>query len=209
MNKFFLAISIICFVAINDGAKVSKGAQNIILTGRVTFPEGSSTPVEPDGKLTVELQDTSRADAPAKVIARGTSKVIKFPVVFGIKYSSNQITPGQLYSLHANIRNKKNELLYTNNVRILVPPLNVDRKKPIEVPVVLVKKANPGSKKSQWPELVGKKGNEAVQIIKKETGFTNVVLIKEGSPVTADYNMDRVRITVNKQGIVTQIPMIS
>ncbi|CAF4905826.1 unnamed protein product [Rotaria sp. Silwood1] len=186
MNKFFLAISIICFVAINDGAKVSKGAQNIILTGRVTFPEGSSTPVEPDGKLTVELQDTSRADAPAKVIARGTSKVIKFPVVFGIKYSSNQITPGQLYSLHANIRNKKNELLYTNNVQ-----------------------ANPGSKKSQWPELVGKKGNEAVQIIKKETGFTNVVLIKEGSPVTADYNMDRVRITVNKQGIVTQIPMIS
>ncbi|CAF4737903.1 unnamed protein product [Rotaria sp. Silwood1] len=193
MNKFYLAISIICFVAINDAAKVSKGAQNIILTGRATFSGGSTTPIEPDGKLTVELQDTSLADAPAKVIARATSKVTKFPVVFGMKYSSNQITPGHTYSLQANIRNKKNELLYTNDVSILVTPLSIDRRKPIEVPVILVKKTKPTSKKSQWPELVG---------------LTNVILVKEGSPVTMDYNTGRVRVIVNKQGIVTQVPTI-
>ncbi|CAF3056747.1 unnamed protein product, partial [Rotaria sp. Silwood2] len=192
------------------GAKLSKDNQNIILTGRVTFPGGSSTPVEPDGKLTVELQDTSLMDAPAKFIARGTSKVTKFPVAFGMKYSSSQIIPGHTYSLDASIKNKKGELLYTNDVQILVTPLSVSRKKPIEVPVILVKKTkSKTSGKSLWPELVGKKGEEAVQIIKKETGFKNVEIIKEGTPVTLDYRTNRVRVHVNKEGIVATAPMVA
>ncbi|CAF3839497.1 unnamed protein product [Rotaria sp. Silwood1] len=209
MNKLYLVISIIYFIGLNDGAKLPKSEKQVILTGRVTFPGGSSVPIEPDGKLTVELQDTSLADAPAKVIARGTSKVTRFPVVFGLKYSPSQILDGHTYSLDASIKNKKNELLYTNDVYIRVTPLSVNRKKLIEVPVKLIKKTTPASKKHHWPELVGKNGQEAVQIIKKETGFTNVMTVKEGSPVTMEYNPNRVRVTVNKQGIVTVVPTVA
>ncbi|CAF2969088.1 unnamed protein product, partial [Rotaria sp. Silwood2] len=114
------------------GTSLPKSEKKFILAGHVTFSGGSSIPIEPDGKLTVELQDTSLADASAKVIVRGTSMVTRFPVVFGMKYS-----------------NKKNELLYTNDVLIRVTPLTVDRKKLIEVLVILVKKTTPASKKRQ------------------------------------------------------------
>ncbi|CAF3052377.1 unnamed protein product [Rotaria sp. Silwood2] len=207
MNKLYFVITIIYFIDLNNGASPPKSEKKFTLTGRVTFPGGSSTPIEPDGKLTVELQDTSLADAPAKVIARGTSKVTRFPVVFGMKYSSSQIIDGHTYSLNADIRNKKNELLYTNDVQIRVTPLTVDRKKLIEVPVILVKKTTPASKKLQWPELVGKNGQDAVRIIKKETGNI-LIFIKEGSPVTLDYRTNRVRVFVNKQGIVATVPTV-
>ncbi|CAF3712714.1 unnamed protein product [Rotaria sp. Silwood1] len=126
MNKLYLMISIIYFIGLNDGTKLPKSEKQLILTGRVTFPGGSSVPIEPDGKLTVELQDTSLADAPAKVIARGTSKVTRFPVVFGLKYSPSQILDGHTYSLDASIKNKNNELLYINDVYIRVTPLTME-----------------------------------------------------------------------------------
>jgi hypothetical protein len=37
-------------------------------------------------------------------------------------------------------------------------------------------------------------------------GLTNVVIVPEGSAVTADYRTDRVRIVVDKNGIVIEIP---
>jgi hypothetical protein len=37
-------------------------------------------------------------------------------------------------------------------------------------------------------------------------GLTNVVIVPEGSAVTADYRTDRVRIFVDKKGIVIEIP---
>jgi uncharacterized lipoprotein YbaY len=92
-----------------------------------------------NGKLTVELQDTSLADAPAKVIAQGTGKAIRFPMAFAIKYTPQQIIEGLSYSLRVSIKNKNDELLYTNDMHIGVTPIGPNRTKFIDVPVILVK----------------------------------------------------------------------
>ncbi len=39
-------------------------------------------------------------------------------------------------------------------------------------------------------------------------GFTNVFIVPEGSAITLDYRTDRVRVFVDKKGVVTQIPSI-
>ncbi|CAF0816002.1 unnamed protein product [Adineta steineri] len=59
-----------------------------------------------------------------------------------------------------------------------------------------------------WSSLVGKDGKEAVEIIKKETGLTNVVLMPPNSIYTMDYRTDRVRVTVDEQGKVASPPNI-
>lgn len=79
--------------------------------------------------------------------------------------------------------------------------------------------------KSKWPELVGRKDVDAVKIIKKETGtcdikyhfcrysdfelgLTNVVVVPENSPITMDFRTDRIRVLVNKSGLVIRVPTI-
>jgi putative lipoprotein len=111
----------------------------LTLRGRVVFPTGSNIPIETDGELTVELQDTSLADAPAKVIAKSTGLAIEFPMAFAIKYHPEDIVEGMRYSLQATVRNKKNELLYINSVHVGVMPVGIERTKTIDVPVILVK----------------------------------------------------------------------
>ena len=109
------------------------------LRGRAVFPGGSRIPVENGGKLIVELQDTSLADAPARIIARGIGKAIRFPMAFAIKYTQKQIDHGHSYSLSVTITNKNNELLYINDIHIPVKPIGPDRTTFIDAPVILVK----------------------------------------------------------------------
>lgn len=111
----------------------------MVLRGRVVFPGGSRIPVETGGKLVVQLQDTSLADAPAKVIAKSIGKAIRFPMAFAIKYKPEEVKDGVSYSLQVSIRSSTNELLYTNDVHISVTPLGAERTKLIDVPVILVK----------------------------------------------------------------------
>ena len=39
-------------------------------------------------------------------------------------------------------------------------------------------------------------------------GFQNVMTVLEGSPVTLDYRMDRVRVFVDTKGIVRNTPTV-
>ncbi|UJR35217.1 hypothetical protein I4U23_027983 [Adineta vaga] len=57
-----------------------------------------------------------------------------------------------------------------------------------------------------WPDLVGKDGKEAVEIIKRDSGFTNVQIVGPDMMVTMDYRTDRVRVHVNEQGKVSSPP---
>ncbi|CAF1605613.1 unnamed protein product [Adineta ricciae] len=59
-----------------------------------------------------------------------------------------------------------------------------------------------------WPELVGKDGREAVEIIKKDSGLTNVPIVGPGMMVTMDYRTDRVRVHVDQQGKVASPPTV-
>lgn len=45
-------------------------------------------------------------------------------------------------------------------------------------------------------------------ILKTKLGFTNVEILKEGSPATLDYRTDRVRVFVDDAGLVTMAPVI-
>ena len=63
-------------------------------------------------------------------------------------------------------------------------------------------------RKSSWPELVGKNGEVAAAIIEKENPFVHAIVLLEGTPVTKDYRIDRVRVWVNKKGKVIRVPRI-
>jgi hypothetical protein len=39
-------------------------------------------------------------------------------------------------------------------------------------------------------------------------GLTNVFIVPEGSAITLDYRTDRVRVFIDKKGVVTQTPSI-
>ncbi|KNA21308.1 hypothetical protein SOVF_043940 [Spinacia oleracea] len=63
--------------------------------------------------------------------------------------------------------------------------------------------------KKSWPELVGKDGNKAAEIIKSENCFVKQTpVLPEGSKVTMDYRCDRVRVFVDACGKVVQTPNI-
>ncbi|KDP36380.1 hypothetical protein JCGZ_08649 [Jatropha curcas] len=63
--------------------------------------------------------------------------------------------------------------------------------------------------KSSWPELLGANGKAAAALIEKENSNVNAIVLKEGTPVTADFRCDRVRVWVNECGVVVQVPIIT
>ncbi|EEF41422.1 inhibitor of trypsin and hageman factor [Ricinus communis] len=62
--------------------------------------------------------------------------------------------------------------------------------------------------KRSWPELVGIKGEVAVEIIVQENPKVGATIVKEGMMVTMDFRCDRVRVWVDKYGIVKDVPHI-
>ena len=58
----------------------------------------------------------------------------------------------------------------------------------------------------EFPQVVGKPGEEAKAIILHEHPDFNVQVLPEGSICTMDYRTNRVRVFVNGQGIVTSVP---
>jgi len=55
-------------------------------------------------------------------------------------------------------------------------------------------------------KAVGKTGEEAKNIILKDDPSIDVHVIPQGSPVTRDYRINRVRVYVDTNGIVAQAP---
>ncbi|KAJ6920615.1 hypothetical protein NC651_014260 [Populus alba x Populus x berolinensis] len=62
--------------------------------------------------------------------------------------------------------------------------------------------------KSSWPELVGINGEAAAKIIESENPKVRVSIVEEGMVVTQEIRCDRVRVWVDKNGIVKNIPSI-
>lgn len=61
----------------------------------------------------------------------------------------------------------------------------------------------------QWPELLGKTGEEAKEVILKSgAGVKDVQILPEDSMVTMDFREDRVRIFVDTNGIVVRVPTV-
>ncbi|KAL5542154.1 hypothetical protein UlMin_009864 [Ulmus minor] len=62
--------------------------------------------------------------------------------------------------------------------------------------------------KSSWPELVGVDGKDAQKTAEKENPAVKAAIVPEGSFVIMDFRVDRVRIWVDEQGLVTRVPKI-
>jgi len=59
--------------------------------------------------------------------------------------------------------------------------------------------------KTSWPELEGKNVDEAAEIIKYENPELNVQKVPEGSFITYDYRIDRVRLFYNTETNVVAV----
>ncbi|XVF42745.1 hypothetical protein PTKIN_Ptkin01aG0388700 [Pterospermum kingtungense] len=81
-----------------------------------------------------------------------------------------------------------------------VAPANGDDELPVSPGQV------PG--KQSWPELVGEKKEVAVETIEKENPYVNVVVLPENAPMDRMYNPTRVRVWVDKNGVVLREPSI-
>ncbi|WIA21008.1 hypothetical protein OEZ85_005343 [Tetradesmus obliquus] len=65
-----------------------------------------------------------------------------------------------------------------------------------------------GQSKTQWPELVGKPAQEAVDTIKAQApGFT-VQTIGHDMMATTDWRCDRIRIWLDSAGNVSMAPRV-
>jgi uncharacterized lipoprotein YbaY len=84
------------------------------VTGTVTYRERIALP--PDAVVRVQLEDTSRADAPAVVIGEQVIDPMgrQVPIPFSIGYDPAQINPSGRYTLRARIENAAGDLLWTN-----------------------------------------------------------------------------------------------
>jgi hypothetical protein len=65
------------------------------------------------------------------------------------------------------------------------------------------------STKESWPEVVGKTGEEAKEIISKDTaGKIEVHVVPQLSPCTMDYRTDRCRVFVDDNNKVVHPPCL-
>ena len=60
--------------------------------------------------------------------------------------------------------------------------------------------------KEEWPELTGKTGEDAKAAILKDDSKLQVDVLPEGSMVTMDYRLDRVRVFVDDANVVVSVP---
>ena len=92
-----------------------------IVSGTVLLPEGA---ILPEGaQWTVELQDTSLADAPAVVIGQAGDAIVDplaMEIPFEIAYDASAILDTNTYTLQARIVDSEGSLLYVNDTAILV-----------------------------------------------------------------------------------------
>ncbi|CAF1505248.1 unnamed protein product, partial [Didymodactylos carnosus] len=199
----FICLTFVLFASSTNGVRrhLSKRqtANSYAVRGRVVFA-GGYTQIPPGARLNVELQDTSLQDAPAITISRSQLTARQFPINFELPYSTNQIQAYRTYSISARIVGTNDQLLYINDQNIRIS-FNSNNQRPIiDVPVIQVSQSSDNNQiefeGKQWPELVGRNGEEAVRIIKQQSG----------QPITMDYRLDRVRVFVDDRGIVTSVP---
>ncbi|KAL7251859.1 hypothetical protein ACSBR1_013666 [Camellia fascicularis] len=60
--------------------------------------------------------------------------------------------------------------------------------------------------KVSWPELLGADGETAAVTIDRENSLVKAMILPKGSPITHDFVCTRVRVFVDKSGIVVLVP---
>ena len=121
-----VVIGLLALVVVSGGVGAS-------LTGTVTYRERIA--LTPGATLTVQLLDTSYADAPSEIIAK---QIItdpgQVPIKFDIRYRRGDIDPGNTYSVSARIDEADGRLVFINDTSYEV----ITRGNPRRVDMVLV-----------------------------------------------------------------------
>ncbi len=82
------------------------------LAGEVFYVQRIALP--PSASLSVELQDVSRADAPAVALAYYKGPITgQVPIPFSLKYNRQQLAPGHRYAITARIEAEGHLLFVT------------------------------------------------------------------------------------------------
>jgi len=77
--------------------------------------------------------------------------------------------------------------------------------------LVVMSTAETVSSETSHPDfhhLINMKGNEAVDIIKKNHPHINVILVNQNAMMTMDYRQDRIRVFVDDAGNVSRPPRV-
>lgn len=94
---------------------VPAGASEDTVTGVVTYRERIALP--PDAVATVQIQDVSLADAPARVIGEQViAPAGQVPISFAVGYRPSEIDPRFRYIVRAEIRDGSGRLLFTTTM---------------------------------------------------------------------------------------------
>ncbi len=95
----------------NDGAPAAAAEGR--LTGTVLYRERMALP--PDATIEVRLEDVSRADAPAVVLAEAVIATDgrQVPIPFELRYAADRIEPRNRYGVRAAIRTADGALLFS------------------------------------------------------------------------------------------------
>ena len=106
------------------------------VSGEITFQGGSGIP--DDATISVQIQDTSLADAPADVIGEQViDDAGDFPVSYEVSYDPDQIVDNHTYTMSARITGSDGSLLYINDTSIPVIT-NGNPTEDVEIPVIQV-----------------------------------------------------------------------
>ncbi|KAG5253106.1 inhibitor of trypsin and hageman factor [Salix suchowensis] len=62
--------------------------------------------------------------------------------------------------------------------------------------------------KSSWPELLGAQARVAVVTIETQNPNVDTQVVLEGTIVTGEFSCTRVRVWIDRNRVVTRVPMI-
>jgi heat shock protein HslJ/uncharacterized lipoprotein YbaY len=117
-----------------DASAPTSGGATV--SGMITNQEGA--PIAEGATVSVQIQDTSLADAPAEVIGEQViSDATGFPIAYEVAYDPGQIVENNQYTMSARITGNDGSLLFINDTAILV----ITRDNPaedVEIPVIQV-----------------------------------------------------------------------
>jgi uncharacterized lipoprotein YbaY len=123
------------------------------VTGTAAYRERIALP--PDAVLEVTLEDVSRADAPAEVIARARVEPRgQVPIPFSIEYDAARIDPGRRYSVRARVVVGE-KLLFTSTTVNPVLTGGAGSEVAIQLQGVAVASAAPRTAAPSHPERLG------------------------------------------------------
>ncbi|CAF1211211.1 unnamed protein product [Adineta steineri] len=211
MKFLYLIILLINTLYINGFSEYADDYDDRTLTlhGQIINLHKHHISIEPGSHLIIELHDISVTDQLSTKIAQQTINAYVFPITFSVNYEPNEVVHNHLYVLYASIVNNRNEVTFTSERRNEVKLLGPGRTTYVDVPVIGVTSDNdviPYVKLEEWPELLGRKGEEAVRLIKRQTGLEEVFVVTKDTHVSKDLRYDRVCVYVDDYGIVSQIP---